>query len=185
MKFGEMLAEEREFILRSLAFCGIRVVVNLSTIQGRFKLSENELADQDIQEIHLLDESYEGIRIKLEEMGFIKKGMIGKWSIYVKPEEILNSNEFPGIYKVGHMIILNRTIGSTKSGTKAMIYRLDLETRNCSIITEKGTTIGSFNEHQQLHDFIFLKDCFVKYEYINYETLLIDFANGIFKPLFQ
>ena len=185
MKFGDLLANEREFVLRSLAFCGMRIVVNLSTIQGRFKLAENELADQDVQEIHLLDESYEGIRMKLEELGFKKKGMIGKWAIYIEPEQILNAKDFPGSFRCGHLIILNKTIGtSIKAGTKALIYRMT-EDNLCSLITEDGSMIGSFDEADQMKNFIFLKDTFKYYTFKDTEKLLSDFSRGVFKPLFK
>jgi hypothetical protein len=196
--FGELIDKEREFILRSLALCGIRVVVPISNISGRFRLSENELKDQPVQEIHLLDSSYEGIRQKLEEIGFLKKGNIEKFEVYVYPEEVLNDAGFSGTFEVGNLVMVNTTIDENRyskyiqgcgaiiqAGTRALVVRKDAEI--FGLLSETGTIVQLYkpDERKLLNSLVYLKDTFFRYEMNNVNHTEHSFKSGYFKSIFQ
>lgn len=184
MKLSQLLAEEREFIVRSLAFCGIRIIVPLSSFQGRFKLSEIELVDQDIQEIHLLDTAYEGITSKLFDFGFMEKCKVGNWTIFVTPEEVLHEELFSGSFKVGNLVIVNGGFLGEPSGVRGLVYHV-YENNVCAIITENGVDLGGFNERDQKDFLIFIKDTFFRYQFKSVLKLSLDWNNGLFNLIFK
>lgn len=183
MKFGDLLAKEREFVLRSLALCGMKIIVPISTIQGRFKLSENELADQEIKEIHLMDGTIEGIAVKLEELGFVKKSQLEKWTVYVPRDEMLHCNNFSGTFTVGNIVIVNKPFRGEPAGLKAFIFEHNTAMDMMAVINERGTILTCFTEKEQHADFIFLRDTGVQYKFTSREKLTEDFKKSIFKLL--
>lgn len=183
MQFGELMDKEREFILRSLSFCGIRVIIPLSNGQGRFKLSEVDLQEQEIKEIHLLDTTFPGIIEALEHINFVLKARVGKWTIFVPKETMLHEGSFDGIFKVGHVVIMNTGFLGEPSGTKAFVYHTDSET--CSIISDRGINIGKFTVKEQHEHLIFLKDSLINYKYIGDTELREDCIKGMFKTILE
>ncbi len=179
MKFGELLTNERELILRSLALCGLRVITPLSNAQGRLKLSGVELEEQEIQEIHLLDSGLEGITHQLSELGFVLKGEIGKWSVYVHPEEILHEQPFDGIYRLGHLVLIN--FGNDK-GLKAFVYSVTEE--EISLISETGWFYLHYTQKPELDQFTFLRDTLFRYQFKDDLTTATDYSEGLFKHIF-
>jgi len=184
MQLGKLMANERELILRSLAFCGIRVVVPISNGQGRFTLSEIDLQEQEIKEIHLLSYTgFPGITEPLDHIGFVLKTKVGEWSIFVPKETLLHEGSFDGVFKVGHVIILNGGFVGEPSGTKAFIYLKQYN--GICLITENGKTLG-FNIGREEHEnMIFIKDSGLKYIFENSEKMQSDWKNGLFKEAFK
>lgn len=183
MQLGKLMANERELILRSLAFCGIRVIVPISNGQGRFQLSEVDLQEQEIKEIHLVNTEFPGIIEALEHIGFVKKHQDSGWTIFVPKETMLHDKSFDGVFKVGHLVILNTGLYNEPSGTMAVIVEID--EKWCSIITENGIIISSFGIKERNEMIIFIKDTGLKYEFKDSIQLNIDWMNGLFKEVFK
>lgn len=184
MQLGKLMANERELILRSLAFCGIRVIVPISNGQGRFQLSEVDLQEQEIKEIHLVSTELPGIIEALEHIGFVKKYEDSGWTIFVPKETMLHDGYFNGIFKVGHVIILNCGFLNEPSGTKALIAKKD-SNGICSIISENGIVMTCFNERVQQDSFIFIRDSGIRYNFISIGRLEQDWKNGFLKAAFE
>lgn len=179
MKFSDLLTNERDFVIRSLAFCGMRIITNLSTVQGRLKLSGHELEDEEIQEIHLLDGPYEAITEKLSDLGFIFKFKTEKWLVYVHPEEILHEQPFDGILKIGYLVLVN--FGEDK-GLKAFVYGNMFGF--VSLISETGNFYNGYTETPFKDEFTFLRDTFFRYQFSDDLQVSTDFRKGLFKDIF-
>lgn len=182
MRLKDLLANERELLLRSLAFTGIKVIVPLS-VNNRFRLSEIDLEDQEIQEIHILDEPYDGMIDNLLEIGFAKKGNVGKWQIFIAPDEVLNESEFSGSFEIGDLLICNF---GAEVGRKAIVYSKDSD-GDINVITESGEHITCMSERTALNNFIFIKKTNFQKEFTVLETIQIriHFMKGKLKKYFQ
>ena len=153
MKLGNLLTEEREFILRSLAFCGVHFVVSLSNVQGRFQISEIELAEKEIKEIHL-KENLEMLNEKIEELGFALKGIVDEWRIYAPEKLVLHAEGFSGRFYAGDKVQLNIALENSSAGTIAFV----LERWDDNIIkikTDKGDFIDLL-ERESIDHLIFI-----------------------------
>lgn len=117
MKLGELLAEERELMFRSLALSGVHVVVSLEGL----KVSEQDLAGQEVKEIHVMD-PVQLITDRLEELGFKFKGIVKGWKVFAPSHLVLHSHGFEGSFKLGDIVQLNLFFGKrSHAGTMAFV----------------------------------------------------------------
>lgn len=155
MKFGDLLVKERELVFRSLAFCGVHIRVDISDWQGRFKISENELAENDVREIHLQDATYEGITGRLEELGFKFKGIIKGWKIFAPSKNVLHLPGFSGSFQKSDIVQLNLAFLNSPAGTLAFVTAVD-EYQRAELLSKNGD-VFSLSERDQIDHLIFIK----------------------------
>jgi len=180
MKLGEILSKERELILRSLAFSGVRVVIPLSNTEGRFRLSEVELSDQKIKEIHILNSDWDGIVDQLQVIGFKMKGKLSDCTVFAPKKEVLHGSGFTGFFKEGDLILVN---SGQMSGQKAIIICDD--SMVITFVSEKGMSDIWFDQRQMIDNLIYIRSTAFKYEFTDGKTLDFDFEAGYFKEVFE
>lgn len=153
MKMGEFITEERELIFRSLVLCGIHIVVPLSNAQGRFHVSEAELAEQEIKEIHIMNPVQYGVIENIEALGFKFKGIADKWHVFSPSNQVLHNYLFTGYFAIGDIVQLNMSYKNSPAGTLAFVnvtYNNRIE-----ILTKAGDVIP-FNERNAIDHLIYM-----------------------------
>lgn len=91
------------------------------------------------------------------------------------------------VFKVGHLIRLNKRIGFIAAGTLCLIYdRYSFPGREgLSVITKDGVNIGGFGIDEMHLIFSFVRNSFFQYNYANNTQLKMDWKDGMFKTAFE
>lgn len=154
MKLIDLYQKETELLLRLLTFAGVQVITDLSSWDGRFKLSESDLAEQEVKEIHVLAD-YEGIRERLSDLGFSFKGKLTKpyRIIFAPKHKVLHDPSFKGTFDMGDEAILNTNYGIAMPGEKGVIL---LSVSGLFFATDSGVKICE-SERWMLDNLIYIK----------------------------
>lgn len=116
MTLGTLLAEERELMFRSLALTGVHVVVSLNN----FKISEQDLSDQEVKEIHLKDH-LQVLTERMDGLNFKFKGIADGWKVFAPSHLVLHHTAFSGSFAEKDIVQLNMAYKNTSAGSMAFI----------------------------------------------------------------
>lgn len=181
MKISILLNQHREFMLRCLCLTGIKVITNLSNQNGLLKLSGIDLGEQEVKEIHLLGEGYDGIYDQINKVGFALKAKIGNWLIFVPKDEILNGIQFSGVFQSGDIVLVN---GERYSGQKALIFVANSEMEYFVLITDLGEIFEIQGIKNVFERLIFLDKSNIKLSGKG-STIHTMFISGLLKEVFE
>lgn len=146
------MAEERELMFRSLALCGVHIVVSLSN-QNRFQFTETEMESHEVKEIHLMDPIFQGITDRLEDLNFKFKGIVKGWKVFAPSHLVLHHPGFEGSFRRGDIVQLNLAFSKSPAGTMAFVT--EQEEGRITVVTMMDDKFTVY-EREQIDHLIFI-----------------------------
>jgi len=152
MRLAQLMTEERELVFRSLALCGVHIVVSLSNLKNQLDLSDSGLAEQEVKEFHFT-RPLQSITDRMEDLDFKFKGIVDGWHVFAPSKHVLHNPGFIGSFEKMDVVQLNMAYQNSPSGTLGLVTAK--EPGRIEIFTKALDTLR-FSEREAMDHLIYI-----------------------------